>query len=116
MWIRVLLLVSSEFAGSHHCRIEPGDTSLGVPFGTHMPRHVEVKANPDRASAGNAGVGSQNHDGHPVSKRDGTRTIHVPYHGDALALQDLIGGQIDRSNGQSNIPSTMQKRVGARCC
>jgi tripartite-type tricarboxylate transporter receptor subunit TctC len=55
-----------------------------------------LKANPDKASAGMAGVGSVSHvAGVLFQKETGTRFQFVPYRGVNLAQQDLIGGQID---------------------
>jgi len=55
-----------------------------------------LKANPDKASAGTAGVGSISHvAGVFFEKETGTRFQFVPYRGVNLAQQDLIGGQID---------------------
>jgi len=55
-----------------------------------------LKANPDKASAGTAGVGSVSHVGGVFfQKETGTRFQFVPYRGVNLAQQDLIGGQID---------------------
>jgi tripartite-type tricarboxylate transporter receptor subunit TctC len=57
---------------------------------------VWLKANPDKASAGIAGVGSVSHvAGVFFQKETGTRFQFVPYRGVNLAQQDLIGGQID---------------------
>jgi tripartite-type tricarboxylate transporter receptor subunit TctC len=55
-----------------------------------------LKAAPDKASAGTAGVGSISHvAGVFFQKETGTRFQFVPYRGVNLAQQDLIGGQID---------------------
>jgi tripartite-type tricarboxylate transporter receptor subunit TctC len=55
-----------------------------------------LKANPDRASAGIAGVGSVSHvAGLFFQKETGTRFQFVPYRGVNLAQRDLMGGQID---------------------
>jgi tripartite-type tricarboxylate transporter receptor subunit TctC len=55
-----------------------------------------LKDNPDRATAGNSGVGSQNHIvGILFQNTTNTRIQQVPYRGDSLALQDLVSGQID---------------------
>jgi tripartite-type tricarboxylate transporter receptor subunit TctC len=55
-----------------------------------------LKANPDKASSGNTGVGGQGHlAGILFQSLTGTRFQHVPYRGNALAMQDLIAGQID---------------------
>jgi tripartite-type tricarboxylate transporter receptor subunit TctC len=55
-----------------------------------------LKANPDKASAGTGGVGGVAHIGGVFfEKETGTRFQFVPYRGTNLALQDLLGGQID---------------------
>jgi tripartite-type tricarboxylate transporter receptor subunit TctC len=55
-----------------------------------------LKANPDKASAGVAGVGATGHvAGISFQKETGTRYQFVPYRGNGPALQDLMAGQID---------------------
>jgi tripartite-type tricarboxylate transporter receptor subunit TctC len=55
-----------------------------------------LKANPDKASAGGAGAGSANHVASVFfAQETGTRFQFVPYRGGALAMQDLLAGQID---------------------
>jgi tripartite-type tricarboxylate transporter receptor subunit TctC len=55
-----------------------------------------LKANPDKASQGSAGVGNTAHvAGLLFQKETGTRFQFVPYRGAAPAMQDLIAGQID---------------------
>ena len=55
-----------------------------------------LKANPDKASQGTAGVGSPAHvTGAFFQSVTGTRFAFVPYRGAAPAMQDLIGGQVD---------------------
>jgi tripartite-type tricarboxylate transporter receptor subunit TctC len=55
-----------------------------------------LKANPEKASQGTAGVGSPQHiAGIYFQKETGTRYQFVPYRGVAPAMQDLVGGQID---------------------
>jgi tripartite-type tricarboxylate transporter receptor subunit TctC len=55
-----------------------------------------LKANPDKASAGTAGVGATGHlTGLSFQKVTGTSYQFVPYRGNGLAVQDLIAGQID---------------------
>src|SRR5215467_8671573 len=55
-----------------------------------------LKANPDKASAGIAGVGATGHvTGLSFQKETGTRFQFVPYRGNGPALQDLLAGQID---------------------
>ncbi len=55
-----------------------------------------LKANPDKASLGTPGAGSQGHlAGLLFQNITGTRFQHVPYRGVSLAMQDLVAGQID---------------------
>jgi tripartite-type tricarboxylate transporter receptor subunit TctC len=55
-----------------------------------------LKANPDKASVGIAGVGATGHlSGIAFQKVTGTRFQFVPYRGNAPAMQDLLAGQID---------------------
>lgn len=55
-----------------------------------------LKANPDKASVGVAGVGATGHlAGIALQKETGTRFQFVPYRGNGPALQDLVAGQID---------------------
>jgi tripartite-type tricarboxylate transporter receptor subunit TctC len=55
-----------------------------------------LKANPNTATAGTAGVGSLvNVVGLLFQKETGTRFQSVPYRGGAPTLQDLVSGQID---------------------
>ena len=55
-----------------------------------------LKASPDKASVGIAGVGAQGHlAGIEFQKVTGTKFTFVPYRGNAPAMQDLLAGQID---------------------
>ena len=55
-----------------------------------------LKANPDKASVGVAGVGATGHlTGIAFQKITGTQFQFVPYRGNAPAMQDLLAGQID---------------------
>ena len=55
-----------------------------------------LKANPDKASVGIAGVGATGHlSGIAFQKETGTKFQFVPYRGNAPAMQDLLAGQID---------------------
>jgi tripartite-type tricarboxylate transporter receptor subunit TctC len=57
---------------------------------------IWLKANPDKASQGSAGVGSMGHiGGVHFQSITGTRIQHVPYRGSAPAMNDLVAGQID---------------------
>jgi tripartite-type tricarboxylate transporter receptor subunit TctC len=55
-----------------------------------------LRANPDKASVGIAGVGAAGHlAGISFQKQTGTKFQFVPYRGNAPAMQDLLAGQID---------------------
>lgn len=55
-----------------------------------------LKANPDKASVGIAGVGATGHlTGLAFQKATATTFQFVPYRGNAPAMQDLLAGQID---------------------
>jgi len=55
-----------------------------------------LKANPDKASVGIAGVGATGHlAGIAFRKATGTQFQFVPYRGNAPAMQDLLAGNID---------------------
>jgi tripartite-type tricarboxylate transporter receptor subunit TctC len=55
-----------------------------------------LKANPDTASVGIAGVGAVGHlTGISFGRETGTRFHFVPYRGNGPAAQDLVAGQID---------------------
>ena len=55
-----------------------------------------AKANPGRINMGSAGVGSTSHlAGELFKMMAGVDLVHVPYRGNALALTDLISGQIE---------------------
>jgi tripartite-type tricarboxylate transporter receptor subunit TctC len=55
-----------------------------------------LKANPDKASVGIAGVGATGHlTGISFQKETATKFQFVPYRGNAPAMQDLLAGQID---------------------
>lgn len=55
-----------------------------------------LKANPDKASVGIAGVGATGHlAGISFQKETATRFQFVPYRGNAPAMQDLLAGRID---------------------
>jgi len=55
-----------------------------------------LKAHPDKASVGIAGVGATGHlAGISFQKETGTKFQFVPYRGNGPAMQDLLSGQID---------------------
>jgi tripartite-type tricarboxylate transporter receptor subunit TctC len=57
---------------------------------------ARLKTGPGSATAGGAGAGSANHIASVFfEKETGTRLQFVPYRGGAIAMQDLLAGQID---------------------
>ncbi|MBC7609959.1 MAG: tripartite tricarboxylate transporter substrate binding protein [Polaromonas sp.] len=55
-----------------------------------------TRANPGKLTMGSAGNGTTSHLGGELFKSlTGTFITHVPYRGSPMAIQDLIGGQID---------------------
>src|SRR5258707_982053 len=66
-----------------------------------------LKANPDKASVGIAGVGATGHlTGISFQKETGTKFQFVPYRGNGPAMQDLLAEQIDfMIEPSSNIPT-----------
>ena len=55
-----------------------------------------LKANPDKASVGIAGVGATGHlTGIAFQRETGTKFQFVPYRGNGPAMQDLLAGHID---------------------
>ena len=62
-----------------------------------------AKANPGKLSYGSSGVGASPHLSiELLASMTGIKIVHVPYKGAALALSDVIGGQIPLSVG--NLP------------
>jgi tripartite-type tricarboxylate transporter receptor subunit TctC len=55
-----------------------------------------AKANPDKLTYGSAGVGASTHlVGELFQQAAGVKLRHVPYRGSSMAMNDLVGGQID---------------------
>jgi tripartite-type tricarboxylate transporter receptor subunit TctC len=75
-----------------------------------------AKANPKKINFGSAGVGTQTHlAGENFAYATGVNIVHVPYKGEAAALTDLIGGQIQMvpANFPAAVPHVKSGRV--RC-
>src|SRR5262252_7079176 len=71
-------------------------TKMAMPANDLKGLIAWLKANPDKASFGSPGVGSQAHLSSIYFQNiTGTRFQHVPYRGNTLAIQDLIADQID---------------------
>jgi tripartite-type tricarboxylate transporter receptor subunit TctC len=66
------------------------------PFKTVPELISYAKANPNKLAYGSAGMGASNHlSGELFALRTGTTLTHVPYKGNAPAMTDVIGGQIN---------------------
>ena len=66
-----------------------------LPFQTLDQLVSYARANPGKLFYGSAGVGASNHlSGELLAAVTGTRLIHVPYKGNAPAMNDVMGGQL----------------------
>lgn len=66
------------------------------PFKTVPELISYAKAHPNKLAYGSAGMGASNHlSGELFALRTGTTLTHVPYKGNAPAMTDVIGGQIN---------------------
>jgi tripartite-type tricarboxylate transporter receptor subunit TctC len=75
-----------------------------------------LKANPDKASVGTAGMGDISHIGGVLFQNvTGTRFHFVPYRGAAPAVQDLMAGQIDLMflNLNTSLPQIRDGKIKA---
>ena len=75
-----------------------------------------AKANPKKINFGSAGIGTQTHlAGENFAYAAGLDLVHVPYKGEASALTDLIGGQIQMvpANFAAAVPHIKGGRI--RC-
>ncbi len=65
------------------------------PFKTLPELVAHAKANPGQLAYGSAGMGASNHlSGELFARRAGMTLTHVPYKGNAPAMTDVMGGQI----------------------
>lgn len=80
-----------------------GSVQFALSVGKAVPESVKTvadfgewcKANPDKATFGSAGSGNMAHfAGAMIADALGAKLTHVPYKGEAPAIQDVIGGQI----------------------
>ncbi len=71
------------------------EVNLSVPAKT-VPEFIAwAKANPGKVNMASGGTGSTSHIGGELFKMmTGVEMVHVPYHGGAPALTDLMGGQV----------------------
>jgi tripartite-type tricarboxylate transporter receptor subunit TctC len=67
-----------------------------TPYGTVREFIDYARANPGKVTYGSSGIGTSLHmAGELLQKLTGIKMQHVPYRGAALAIQDLLAGQID---------------------
>lgn len=86
--------------------------NLEVPAATMSELIAVLKANPGKYSYGTGGAGTSLHlAGELLKMMAGVDIVHVPYRGTALAMQDLLAGQIQMIF--DNIPGALtQARAG----
>jgi tripartite-type tricarboxylate transporter receptor subunit TctC len=78
-----------------------------VPANTVPEFIAYAKAHPDRVNMGSGGVGGPVHmTGELFKMMTGVQMLHVPYRGEALALTDLLGGQVQVVFG--SIPASLE--------
>jgi tripartite-type tricarboxylate transporter receptor subunit TctC len=71
------------------------DVNLSVPAKTVAEFIAYAKANPGKISMASSGNGSPQHvAGELFKMMTGIEMVHVPYHGGAPAITDLMGGQV----------------------
>jgi tripartite-type tricarboxylate transporter receptor subunit TctC len=71
-----------------------------------------AKSRPGQLNYGSGGIGTTAHiSGEFLQRITGTRLLHVPYKGGAMALIDLVGGQTDLQFGDM-VPSVPMIRAG----
>jgi tripartite-type tricarboxylate transporter receptor subunit TctC len=73
-----------------------------------LPEFIaDTKANPGKVNMGSGGSGGPVHmTGELFNMMAGLKMLHVPYRGEALALTDLIGGQVQVVFG--SVPASIQ--------
>jgi tripartite-type tricarboxylate transporter receptor subunit TctC len=98
----VALLASQPYLISARKTLPPNDLKGLIAW---------LKANPNKALAGTAGVGAESHImGVFFQHETDTRFQFVPYRGASQAIQDLVAGQIDL---MFNVPSNIVPQVRA---
>jgi tripartite-type tricarboxylate transporter receptor subunit TctC len=71
------------------------DVNPSVPVRTVTEFIAYAKANPGKLNMGSSGVGSPQHvSGELFKMMTGVNLVHVPYRGGALAVADLLAGQV----------------------
>jgi tripartite-type tricarboxylate transporter receptor subunit TctC len=90
------------------------DVHPSLPVKTVQELVAYAKANPGKLNFGSAGMGNSAHLSAELFKRaTGIDMVHVPYKGNALAMQDLIAGNIQVlfDPVQTSIPQIQSGRV-----
>jgi tripartite-type tricarboxylate transporter receptor subunit TctC len=83
--VTLIAMVPNILIAGHH-----------TPYKTVAEFVAFAKANPGKVTYGSSGVGTSVHlSGELFQRMVGTTMQHVPYRGTALAIQDMIAGQID---------------------
>ncbi|MGL5136920.1 MAG: Bug family tripartite tricarboxylate transporter substrate binding protein [Beijerinckiaceae bacterium] len=83
--VTLIAMVPNILIAGHH-----------TPYKTVAEFVAFAKANPGKVTYGSSGVGTSVHlSGELFQRLVGTTMQHVPYRGTALAIQDMIAGQID---------------------
>ena len=89
-FIRDIVPVASIMRVSNFLEVSPS-----VPAKTVPEFIAYAKANPGKINMASSGTGSASHvSGELFKMMTGVNMLHVPYRGAALALTDLIGGQV----------------------
>ena len=69
---------------------------VASPFRTTADLIAAARARPDAIKYASAGIGNQSHlAAELLAGAAGARMLHVPYKGEAPAITDLVGGQVD---------------------
>ena len=89
-FVRDIALVAGFGQGPAVMEVNPK-----VPAATVPEFIAYAKANPGKINMGSAGIGTPQHViGELFKMQTGTNMVHVPYHGSAPELTDLIAGQV----------------------
>jgi tripartite-type tricarboxylate transporter receptor subunit TctC len=83
------------------------EVNLSVPAKTVPEFIVYTKANPGKISMASSGIGTAVHvSGELFKMMTGVNMVHVPYRGDAPAVTDLLGGQVQVMFG--SMPASLE--------
>jgi tripartite-type tricarboxylate transporter receptor subunit TctC len=83
------------------------EVNLSVPAKTVPEFIVYAKANPGKISMASSGIGTAVHvSGELFKMMTGVNMVHVPYRGDAPAVTDLLGGQVQVMFG--SMPASLE--------